>query len=133
MSRMQAYAAQYRDNRVVGSVTDADQHRLIALLLSGCIQRVRIARGAIDRQDTQRKVESIRAANGILDGLRISLDYEAGGQIARNLDDLYEYAGRRLLEANLDNDTGKLDEVVNLLGEIEAAWAEIPRMLAVGR
>jgi flagellar secretion chaperone FliS len=133
MSRMHAYAAQYRDNRVVGSVTDADQHRLIALLLAGASERVRIARGAIDRGDTQRKGEAIRGANGILEGLRITLNHEAGGEIAAGLDALYEYAGHRLLEANLDNDTRKLDEVVNLLGEIESAWAQIPKLLAGSR
>jgi flagellar protein FliS len=62
----------------------------------------------------------------IIQGLRTSLDAEKGGDIAANLDSLYEYMGRRLLEANMNNDTAILDEVNTLLSEIKLGWDGIP-------
>jgi len=51
---------------------------------------------------------------------------DAGGEIANNLDDLYEYMGRRLLDANISNDTAILDEVCSLMIEIKGAWDALP-------
>ena len=50
------------------------------------------------------------------------LDMEKGGEIAGNLNNLYDYMVRRLLEANTENDQAALDEVAGLLGEIKAGW-----------
>ena len=61
----------------------------------------------------------------VTEGLRASLDVEAGGEIAERLVSLYEYIAARLLWANLKNDTAALDECLSLLGEIHSAWALI--------
>jgi flagellar protein FliS len=68
----------------------------------------------------------ISQAISIIDGLRNSLDMEAGKEIAVNLDNLYEYCERRLLKANIDNDPAILDEVSSLLHEVKSAWDAIP-------
>jgi len=62
----------------------------------------------------------------IIQGLRTSLDAQKGGEVAANLDALYEYMGRRLLEANVSNDVAILDEVSSLLMEVKAGWDNIP-------
>ena len=53
------------------------------------------------------------------------MDLDAGGEIANGLQSLYDYAQRRLLEANLNNDAQPLHEVDDLLGDIEGAWHAI--------
>lgn len=106
-----------------------DPHRVIALLLAGAIERTGMARAAIDRSDLQGKLAAVQSALGIVDGLRLSLDRQAGGEIAEGLESLYDYIAQRLVEANVENDTAKLDEVVRLLREIETAWAAIPAQL----
>jgi len=57
--------------------------------------------------------------------LRASLDKDKGGDIATNLDALYEYIGRQLLSANLDNNEAILDEVSGLLVDVKMAWDAI--------
>ena len=52
----------------------------------------------------------------------MSLDHEAGGAIARNLDALYDYLGRRLLQANVRDDVEAIDEALALLRQIKSAW-----------
>jgi flagellar protein FliS len=127
MSYAKAYnaARQYVTVGTETSVAEADPHRLIQLLLEGCIVRIVAAKDHLRHGEIARKGECIGQAMSIIDGLRASLNAEAGGEIARNLDNLYEYMSHRLLEANLKNDAVCLDEVTRLLGEIKGAWASI--------
>jgi len=107
------------------AVTDADPHHLIQLLLQGVLDRVATAKGHMQRDEVGPKGECIGKAISIIGGLRAALDFEQGGEIARNLGDLYNYMEYGLLEANLSNDPAKLDEVARLLGEIRGAWDAI--------
>ena len=110
-------------------VVDADPHQLIQMLLDGALEKLSIVKGLINRNDMTKKGEIIGQAIAIVSGLRVSLDMEAGGEIATNLDNLYDYIERRLLEANLNNDISIIDESASLLREIKAAWEAIPREL----
>lgn len=121
------FVAQYRNTS--SAAAESDPHRLIAMLLAGAIERTRLADACLERGDTLGKVQAINAAIQIIDGLRLSLDHGAGGEIAAGLESLYDYASTRLVEANAMNDRGRLAEVAGLLGEIESAWAAIPQQL----
>ena len=112
-------------NRVSG-VTDADPHRLVQMLLEGALGKIAVAKGLISRQDIRRKGEVIGQAISIIAGLRSSLNKEAGGEIAWNLDRLYEYIQGLLLKANLNNEIALLDESASLLKDIKAGWDAIP-------
>jgi flagellar protein FliS len=100
----------------------ASPHALVGMLIDGAVERVTQARGALERGQTARKGERIGKAIGIVDSLRASLNQERGGQIAANLASLYDYMLRRLLQANLNDDDGALEEVQRLLREIKSGW-----------
>ena len=108
------------------ALDDASPHQLIDLMLSGALERVVSARGCMERNETSEVGESIGKAISIVDSLRVSLDVEKGGDIAKNLGQLYDYITRRLLEASVSQQPELLAEVANLLQEIKAAWDEIP-------
>jgi flagellar protein FliS len=120
------YAEQYRKVGVSTSVTDADPHKLVALLFAGACQRIRLAQACLAQGDQARKGKAIGEACAIVGHLNGSLDHEAGGEIAGNLSALYEYVIQRLTEANLHNDEAGLVESLTLLGEIDSAWNAIP-------
>ena len=67
----------------------------------------------------------ISKAIGIIGGLREGLDLQQGGELAENLDRLYEYMVSRLLEANSANDADMLDEVAGLLRNVKSGWDAI--------
>ncbi|MCD9045738.1 flagellar export chaperone FliS [Luteimonas sp. MHLX1A] len=119
------YADQYRRMAVATSVAEADPHRLIALLLAGACERIRLAEACLQNGDQARKGKAIGEACAIVGHLNGSLDHEAGGEIAANLSSLYDYVMRRLTEANLNNDSSALQECLSLLLEIETAWNAI--------
>jgi flagellar protein FliS len=100
-----------------GGVAAADPHRLVVMLMDGALERVASARGC-----TQ-----------IIDELRNSLDFAAGGELAKNLDTLYEYMCRKLIQANTENRVQILDEVSALLNDIRGAWLAIPTSARASR
>ncbi len=120
-----SYAAQYQQTSVTSAVLDADPHRLIALMFSNTRNRLRLAQACMERGDMARKGQAIGDACQIIGGLDGALDHAAGGEIAAGLAALYEYAQRRLVEANATNDAAIMAEIDSLIGEIEGAWNAI--------
>lgn len=107
-------------------ITDASPHRLVQMLLEGALEKLAGVKYFLKRGEIAKKGESIGQVIAIIGGLRSSLDIEAGGELAENLERLYDYMERRLVTANLQNDESILDEVNSLLREIQAGWDAIP-------
>jgi flagellar protein FliS len=116
----------YENVALRSAVLEASPHQLVQMLMDGALDRIARAKGCMSRGDVAQKGAHIARAVAILNGLRRDLDMERGGEISANLDALYEYMSRRLLEANARNDTEIVDEVAGLLREIRDAWAQIP-------
>lgn len=112
---------QYASVGVRAGIEDASPHRLIQMLFEGALQRLAAAKGAIQREDRAVKGEQIGKAISIIGGLRESLNPEAG-ELSENLESLYAYMQRRLLEANIESSLEKLEEVTVLLRDIKEAW-----------
>lgn len=116
---------QYQNVGLQSAVFEASPHRLIQMLMHGGLERIAQAKGAIERDQSADRGALIGKAISIIGGLREPLDHEVGGELSQNLDQLYEYMITRLMEANRDNDAGKLDEVAGLLREIKSGWDAI--------
>lgn len=110
-----------------GSMTDnASPHQLILLLYDGAIKAVAKAKFALGNNEVATKCQAITHAYCIIqEGLQLSLDVKAGGDMAENLNALYDYMLDRLLIANAKNDMEALDEVAKLLNDLRSAWAAI--------
>jgi len=123
--------ASYNKINIQSGVEAASPYRLIQMLLEGALARISTAVGQIKRREIADKGRNIGLAISIIDGLRASLDREQGEDLVVNLERLYDYMSRRLLEANLHDDIAKLEEVHGLLREIKAGWDGIPAKLVV--
>lgn len=113
-------------------VSDAayvDPHRLISLLMTGAMDRLARAKGAMQQGNKAEKGELIRNIIMILDGLKSCLNMDADETLSNNLADLYDYMCRRLLLANTSNDVSIVEEVSGLLKEIKYAWEAIPQQV----
>ena len=127
MNAMTQHAANaYSQVGVESSVADASPHKLILMLFEGAIKAVAKARLAVTKGEIAPKCESITKAIAIIqEWLQLSLDVKAGGELAENLNNLYEYMIHRLVFANLKNQVEPLDEVGKLLVDLKSAWASI--------
>jgi flagellar protein FliS len=115
---------------VESGAMSASPHQLICMLFDGARTAIGMARHHLAANDIAAKGKAISNAVNIVDnGLKASLDAEAGGpagaELVRNLSSLYDYIVLRLLHANLRNDAKALDEADGLLDNIASAWREI--------
>lgn len=111
-------------NRQTG-IEDKNPHELILMLYQGALDHLVKAKGFIQRKDFAGKGDAIGRAMTIIGGLQSFLDMEKGGEVAKNLDALYDYISRRLFEATTDNDESIIDEVVGLIKEVQEGWLAI--------
>jgi flagellar protein FliS len=112
----------YRSMSAHGGLADASPYQVIQLMLDAALARVVEACGHVERGEVQAKGEKIGKALGIIEALVLGLDKERGGDVADNLERLYDYASRTLLKANLENRVDLLKEVGSLLREIKLGW-----------
>jgi flagellar protein FliS len=129
MNLRQRALASYGDVKVTTGVAGADNVQLIQMLFDGLIESLSTARGHIERGTINEKSKALARAGRIVVGLQGALDFDKGGDIARNLNDLYSYVTRRLFHVNAHNDLEALDEVQNLMTEIRGAWTMVPQLV----
>jgi len=125
----QRAAASYGSVMVETGVDASDRVQLIHMLLDGLLESLSAAEGHIKANAIQEKSHHLNRAGRIVLGLQGSLDYEKGGDLARNLSELYGYVTRMLLQINLKNDLDLLREVKGLMTDIRDAWETVPSLL----
>jgi flagellar protein FliS len=69
--------------------------------------------------------KSILKTQEIITELMVSLDFDQGGEISRNLFSLYTWFNQELLEANIAQDPKRIQAVRNLMNDLRSAWTEI--------
>jgi flagellar protein FliS len=130
----QGYARTYQAQAVL----TASPGQLVLMLYDGALRFLGHARDALQTpEDTPRRIEIINTnlikAQNILAELQASLNHEAGGDHSANLDRLYAYYVRRLLEANMKKAVGPVVEVEALVRQLRDGWAEMLRNYEVER
>ena len=128
MGRKNALKA-YNSVNVSSNAAYADQIQLIQMLFGGLLESLDKAVGHIERKEFKDKNETISRAQKIIFGLQMSLDMEKGGELSRNLNELYDYAVKRLLHAHTRNDVEAVREVKSLVKEVSEAWSMLPSLL----
>lgn len=116
----------YQKEALKTRVAGADRYEIIQMLMAGALEKMVLAKVAIEKKHLEAKSEHLSKASAILEALRGCLDFEVGGEVTENLYALYSYMLDRLLDASVKNDPTVIDEVSSLLKEIKSAWDSIP-------
>ena len=126
-------SAMYRQLGAQTRVAVATPHELVSLLFEAYMESLAQARGAMrDGQRAQKGAALSRAVRIVEEGLRSGLNLSAGGELARDLDELYQYLTRRLTLANLHNDEAIIEECRRLVLPLQEAWAAIGPTVSQG-
>ncbi|MBI5454412.1 MAG: flagellar export chaperone FliS [Deltaproteobacteria bacterium] len=113
--------AQYQNIQVM----TADKVRIIIMMYDGVLRFNRCAQKAIADKDIASRSHYLNKSLAIVSELANSLNMEEGGEIARNLERLYDFAQSHLTKANLTNDGSAIEAVNRVMGELKAGWEAI--------
>ncbi len=116
---MNAYN-QYQENQIMS----ASPEQILLMLYDGAVRFCRQAISGIEENDLDKTHRGIRNSMAIVAEFSNSLDHAIGGKIADDLEALYDFMIRELLQANLQKDIEKLKVVERLLLDLRATWSE---------
>lgn len=116
----------YKKVSVDSQLSAASPHKIVQMLMAGAIERLIQGKAAMQQGNIPVKGERLGKALDIIISLRGCLSMDDGGDIARNLDQLYEFMISQITRANQSNETQPIDDVVDILREIKSAWDQIP-------
>lgn len=117
---MNAYMNQYQSNQV----QTASREQILLMLYDGAIRFVRQSREAIEAGDNAAKLLYADKAIAIITEFRNTLDHSVGGEIAANLDALYEFMIREIVRAKVSSTVAPLDPVLRILRELRETWEQ---------
>lgn len=109
------------------SIRTASGGKIVVMLYDEAIKQLDQAVSLLESETRQldQVNNAILKAQDILTELMVSLDFEAGGEIAANLFRLYRYFNEQLIDGNVNKDTKPLRSVRTLMSELRSAWAQI--------
>lgn len=113
--------AQYKNIQV----TTVDRGRLLLMMYEGAIKFLKQSKSGIEEGDIVKFCRFLSKAQAIIAELMNTLDFEKGGDIARDLDRLYDFMLFYLTEANLYRDPKRIAKVISLIETIYSAYKEI--------
>lgn len=113
-------------------VATARPEVLIARLLGRAVSCIQQARSADPVSAGSERARSLSKAIDVIAELRNALDMERGGDVAGNLDAVYEFVNHRLLAASIDTGPKPLDEALRPLEIVSSAWLEMVGLTAEG-
>ncbi|EHK9054345.1 flagellar export chaperone FliS [Vibrio vulnificus] len=116
----------YKKVSVDSQLSAASPHKVIQMLMAGAIERLIQGKAAMQAGNIPVKGERLGKALDIIIALRSCLSMDDGGDIARNLDQLYEFMITQISGANHKNDPQMIDDVIDIIREIKSAWDQIP-------
>jgi flagellar protein FliS len=106
------------------SITTANRGQLLIMLYEAAIRNIKKCTVAIDKNNLAEKGATLGKAHDIIIELLNTLDFEAGGDIARDLERLYNFMIEQLVKANIENNKEPLLLVQKLLDKLLGAWRE---------
>jgi len=116
----QYHQNQYQQNQV----GTASPEQILLMLYDGAIRFTRRAITGIEEDKPEMRLSGVAKAMAIIAEFSNSLNHDIGGQIAEDLDALYNFMIRELTSANLNNDVQKLRNVETLLVDLRQTWGE---------
>jgi flagellar protein FliS len=110
----------YRAN----AVETASPEQLTLMCYDGAIRFLRRAATALETGDLATASSATGRAQAIINELNVTLDMEAGGDIARNLRDIYLFVNRHIMAGVTKQEVKPLFEAIDLIGGLRESWAQ---------
>jgi flagellar protein FliS len=104
------------------SVTTASKEQILIMLYEAAINHLKRASEACQKNDFSTKGVSVGKAHDIINELSNTLDFEVGGDVAVNLENLYVFMIKLITEGNIQNDFSKFDQARKIMENLLEGW-----------
>ena len=115
----------YREN----AVRSATPIELVVILFDTAIEDMRRAVSAVQASDVEERANAVRHALLILQQLQGTLDFERGGQVAKQFEQFYNLIRAKLLESQLRNSPELMAQQMQFMSEVRDCWVEAKRRI----
>lgn len=99
----------------------------VVLAHDGAIKFLLAARRAIEEGNIEARFINNKKAADLVSYLMETLDMDQGGEVAQNLQRLYFYMLRKLVEVDVKNSTEAVDDVLSHLKKLRTSWEQLAR------
>ena len=113
-----------RRSYVESNILQADGRKLVVLLYRAAVESVTRAREHLAKGEIKERSRAITRTCEIINEMALAVDHDAGGELSRNLVELYDYLQLLLLKANAEQVDPPLNEAQALLRTLLEAWEE---------
>ena len=111
----------YQQNQIL----TASPKKLVSLLLEGCIKNLKLAKIYIEDKNYSQANLMLIKSQDIIRELNSTLDFEGGGDIALNLQSIYDYVLKELIQANIHKNVTIVQTCLGLIEELNDTWNQI--------
>lgn len=110
-------------------VFTATPEQLQMMLFDGAVRFAEQARPALEKQDWETSYNLISRVQKIITELNCTLKHDVAPELCARLTSLYNYAYRKLVEANTRHDVAALDEALSVLRYQRDTWSMLLQQL----
>lgn len=114
-------AKQYHQTQV----KTASKEKILLMLYEGCIRYFKKSKIAMEQRNFAEKGLMLGKAQDIVNELTNSLNFEVGGDVAKQLESLYMHIFEQSTEGNIKNDPSKIDHCIKILETLYSGWKEV--------
>jgi len=119
------YSASYSANQYRTNSVNTSPLQLVVMCYDGMLRFMKKVHDAIEANDIPNRVTYLNKTLAIVDELQGSLDFVRGGDVARNLDRIYNYLSNELMKVGMHNDLKTLNHLDTLVRDLRSAWSDI--------
>ena len=112
----------YSNNYLENEIRSATPEQLLIMFYDGAIRFINLGITAIENKDIEKRNYYLNKACAIVSELNATLDHKIGGDIAADLNQLYDFMIRELYAANSTNNAEKAEVVKTMLTDLRETW-----------
>ncbi len=110
---------------VENKVNHTTKGNLLIMVYDSAIRNIKEAQLHMESNNIPKKAEAINVAYKAVSELLVSLDFNFGGDIPKNLSRIYNYILREITSSNVSNEASKLDAPLKILKDLKSTWLEV--------